>query len=103
MVTRDLLTEGNGPHFRNGPREDWNVHPAFRPHYWCGLWIYNGDKVFQHLWEHPLTKKEDLDADSLYWILDLAIHKNYIAVFHTLWDHPSRTAIPVDRILTLLR
>ncbi len=105
VVTDQLLGENFGPHYRNYVAT-WNVAPEFRPFYWLSLWYDKGDRVFLHLWRHSQNKNQ-LDLDSLYWILNFAMFKNYLAIFQTLWDHPHARSlwpgISVDRILKILR
>ena len=102
MVTAQVLVEKNGPHHMELNGSNWNVDPAFRPHYWSCLRNSYGDKVFQHLWTRT-PNIDNLDVDSLFWIIHFAIHKNYQSILQTLWDHPSRSLIQVDQILQLLK
>ncbi len=98
MLTTRLLDEDNGPVSNH---DGVHVAQKFRAHLYSLNWMIEGDRVFLQLWNNT-PNQADLDTDSLYWIMDKAVGKNYLAVVQELWDHPARQGLSLARYQSLL-
>ena len=101
LLTRQLLTEGNGPYREMGSFEivDWKVEPAFRAHYWAIQMPFEGDKLFLHLWKNT-PYRADIDSDSLFRILETAINQNYLTVLKVIWPYKKYLRMPHSTMIS---
>ncbi len=110
QLTVTLLREIQGPIDNDIP--DWHVKPSLRPLYWaCNLsnrrcssvcvlvhqttclHILNYDKTL--LWN-------EMDPDSLFWIIHASMAGGYQNVIDSLWSHPLSYMMSADMIRILL-
>ncbi len=101
LLTRQLLTEGNGPYKEKGFFEvvDWKVKPAFRPHYWATQMPLEEGKLFLQLWKNT-PYKGDIDSASLYRILEAAVNRNFLEVVQEIWPYEKYLRMPHKAYVT---